>query len=126
MGLLKASFLLFALNLLDGLLTIFWVRTGVATEANALMAGLLDIGDAPFLAVKILMGGLTVAVVALWGNRKVARYGLSLALGAYLGLMVIHGLTGLSAVGYGPEMVLQFFYGDLSLLANTASAATLI
>ena len=118
MGLLRASFLLFALNLLDGLLTVVWVRAGVATEGNALMAGLLDIGDAPFLAVKILMGGLTVAVIALWGNRKIARYGLSVALGAYLGLMIIHALTGLSAIGYGPDVVLQFLSGDLSFLNN--------
>lgn len=121
MGLLQASFLLFGLNLLDGLLTIVWVRTGVATEANVLMAGLLDIGDTPFLAVKIVMGALTVAVIALWGNRKVARYGLSVALGAYLGLMIIHFATGLAAVGYSPEIVLQFFYGDLSVLKHTPS-----
>ncbi len=118
MGLLQASFLLFGLNLLDGLLTIVWVRSGVATEANALMAGLLDIGDAPFLAVKIGMGALTVAVIAMWGNRKVARYGLSVALGAYLGLMIIHFVTALAAVGYGPEVVLQFLSGDLSFLNN--------
>jgi hypothetical protein len=122
MGLLRASFLLFALNLLDGLLTIIWVRAGIATEANALMAGLLDIGDAPFLAVKILMGGLTVAVIALWGNRKVARYGLSVALGAYLGLMIIHGLTALSAIGYGPEVVMQLLSGDLSFLNNPSGS----
>jgi hypothetical protein len=97
MDLLQASFLLFGLNLLDALLTIVWVRNGMATEANVLMASLLDIGDLPFLAVKIAMGGLTVAVIALWGNRKVARYGLSIALGAYIGLMFIHLATGLSA-----------------------------
>ena len=120
MGLLRASFLLFGLNLLDALLTLVWVRAGVATEANFLMANLLDIGDAPFLAVKILMGGLTVAVIALWGNRKVARYGLSVALGAYLGLMIIHIATGLTAAGYGPEMVLQYF-GGLSYLGHTSN-----
>ena len=99
MGLLHASYLLFGLNLLDGLLTIFWVRSGVTTEGNALMATLLDAGDTPFLVVKILMGAVTVAVIALWGNRKVARYGLSIALGAYLGLMFIHIATGLIAFG---------------------------
>jgi hypothetical protein len=120
MGLLRASFLLFGLNLLDALLTLVWVRAGVTTEGNFLMANLLDIGDAPFLAVKILMGGLTVAVIALWGNRRVARYGLSIALGAYLGLMVIHLATGLSAIGYGPEMVLQYLDG-LSYLNHSSN-----
>jgi len=121
MGLLRASFLLFGLNLLDALLTLVWVRAGVATEANFLMANLIDIGDAPFLAVKILMGGLTVAVIALWGNRKIARYGLSVALGAYLGLMIIHIATGLSAVGYGPEIVLQYLDG-LSYISHPANS----
>lgn len=38
MNLFRQSFLLFSLNLLDALLTIVWVRNGVATEANYLMA----------------------------------------------------------------------------------------
>ena len=56
MPLATPAFLLFALNLLDALLTIVWVRSGVATEGNQLMASLLDIGNGPFLAVKIAMG----------------------------------------------------------------------
>jgi hypothetical protein len=39
--------LLFALNFLDAVLTIYWVRNGFATEGNHLMATLLDIGDRP-------------------------------------------------------------------------------
>lgn len=109
MPLLKASLLLFGLNLLDALLTLVWVRSGVATEGNALMASLLEIGDTPFLAVKIAIGALTVFVISMWGHKSVARYGLSVALGAYLGLMVIHFATGMAAFGYDPVVVLNYF-----------------
>lgn len=123
MGLLRASFLLFGLNLLDALLTIAWIRNGIATEGNALMATLLEIGDVPFLAVKIAIGALTVLVVALWGNRRVARYGLSVALGAYLGLMVIHLATGMAAVGYDPVYVLHYF-DSISYIGATVNTLT--
>lgn len=100
MQLLASTFLLFALNLLDALLTIVWVRSGVATEGNQLMASLLDIGNGPFLGVKIAIGTVTAIVLFKWGNRRLARYGLAVALAVYLGLMGIHLFTGLSAFGY--------------------------
>ena len=59
MQLLAPTFLLFVLNLLDALLTVVWVRAGVATEGNQLMASLLDIGNVPFLGVKIAIGFVT-------------------------------------------------------------------
>src|SRR3712207_7389179 len=50
------SLLLFLLNWLDAQLTILWVRGGHATEGNGLMAYLLDLGNAPFLCTKLLVG----------------------------------------------------------------------
>lgn len=100
MHLLAPTFLLFALNLLDALLTIVWVRSGVATEGNQLMASLLDIGNAPFLGVKIAIGAFAAVVLYRWGSRPLARYGLIMVLAIYLGLMGIHLFTGLSAFGY--------------------------
>ena len=100
MQLLAPTVLLFALNLLDALLTIVWVRTGVATEGNQLMASLLDIGNGPFLTTKIAIGAVTAIVLFKWGNRPLAKYGLAIALAVYIGLMGIHLFTGLSAVGY--------------------------
>lgn len=99
MQLLAPTFLLFALNLLDALLTIVWVRSGVATEGNQLMARLLDIGDGPFLIVKVAIGLAAAMVLVKWGSRPLARYGLAIALAVYLGLMGIHLFTGLSAFG---------------------------
>src|SRR5262245_2526501 len=100
MPLTRPTILLFGLNLLDALLTIVWVRSGVATESNQLMAVLLDIGNFPFLAVKIAIGVVAAITLYRWGNRPLARYGLAFALAVYIGLMGIHLFTGLSAFGY--------------------------
>jgi len=100
MQLIAPTVLLFALNLLDALLTIIWVRSGVATEGNQLMAGLLDIGNGPFLAVKIAIGAVAAIVLFRWGNRPLARYGLAVALAVYIGLLGVHIFTGLAALGY--------------------------
>lgn len=99
MPLFQQTILLFALNFLDAVLTIFWVRNGFATEGNKLMATLLDIGDIPFLAVKVAVGAVAAIVLWRFGNLRLAKYGLTLALIIYIGLMGIHFLTGLSAVG---------------------------
>lgn len=99
MTLAEATILLFALNLIDALLTIMWVRTGIATEGNQLMAALLDIGNGPFLAVKVAMGTVVALVILRSGSRPLARYGVSVALAVYIGLMGIHLFTGLAALG---------------------------
>ncbi len=100
MQLISPVLLLFTLNLLDAILTIVWVRSGVATEGNQLMASLLDIGNGPFLGVKIAIGTIAGLVLCKWGNRPLARYGLAVTIAVYLGLMGIHFFTGLSAFGY--------------------------
>jgi len=107
MQLLAPTFLLFALNLLDALLTIVWVRNGVATEGNQLMAQLLEIGDGTFLGVKIAIGAVTALVLYKWGDRRLAKYGLAVALALYIGLMGIHLFTGLSAVGYLSDTTIE-------------------
>lgn len=109
MPILPWTILLFTLNLADALLTLYWVRNGFATEGNQLMARLLDLGDAPFLMVKILMGAIAMLVLSRWSNLKVAQYGLTGALAIYLGLMGVHLFTGLSAFGYISENFLVKF-----------------
>ena len=97
--LIAPTVLLFGLNVLDALLTVLWVRTGVATEGNQLMASLLDIGNGPFLGVKIAIGAITAFVLYRWGSRPLARYGLAVVLAVYIGLMGVHLFTGLTAFG---------------------------
>lgn len=101
--------LLFALNLIDALLTIYWVRNGFASEGNALMASLLDMGNTPFLIVKVAIGAVTAMVLWHWRNLRIAQYGLTLALTVYIGLMAVHFVTGLSAFGYISEVDIKNF-----------------
>src|SRR5215213_10226817 len=100
MPLFHQTFLLFALNFFDAVLTIYWVRNGFASEGNQLMAGLLDMGNAPFLMVKIAVGAIAAIVLWRWRDLRIAKYGLTLALIVYVGLMGVHFVTGLSAFGY--------------------------
>lgn len=111
MPLFHQTFLLFALNFIDAVLTIYWVRNGYATEGNHLMATLLDIGDLPFLAVKIAIGAVTAVVLWRWRKKRLAKYGLAVVLVLYIGLMGIHFVTGLSAFGYFSDA----FVNDLSV-----------
>ena len=118
MHLFRETFLLFSLNLLDAMLTIVWVRNGVATEGNHLMARLLDSGDFPFLMTKIAIGAVTALVILRWGNLPLARHGLTVALAVYIGLMGVHVVTGLSAFGVISKQGMH----DLTLLANSLFA----
>lgn len=102
----KAS-LLFALNLLDALLTIVWVRNGVATEGNFLMAKLLEMGDLTFLAVKLAIGTFAAFIFLVGSETKLARYGLTVALALYISLMGIHVITGLSGLGMISEATIE-------------------
>ena len=116
MQLFAPVLLLFALNLLDALQTIVWVRSGVATEGNQMMAALLDIGNGPFLGVKIIIGLIAAFVLYRWGSRPLARYGLAIALAVYIGLMGVHIFTGLAAFGIVSNTTIQNvsdFHGQL-------------
>ena len=100
MNLFRESFLLFSLNLLDALLTIIWVRNGVATEGNLVMARLLEVGDLTFLMAKMAIGTFAgLVLLPFGGERRLGKYGITFPLIVYISLMGIHALTGLSAVG---------------------------
>ena len=110
----QQAILLFLLNFFDAVLTIFWVRNGFATEGNTLMSNLLDIGDSPFLAVKLAMGAVTAFVLWRWKDFKLAKYGLIFSLIIYIGLMAVHFITGLSAAG----LLSDTFLTDVSVWTN--------
>lgn len=96
----RSVFLLFALNIVDAVITIIWVRNGWAPEGNFLMATVLDFGEAPFMAFKLGMGIVT-AVVLLYGSQyRLAQIGARLGLVAYSFAIVSHVLTGFAVLGY--------------------------
>ena len=115
MSVLAKSILLFCLNLIDAQLTVVWVRTNVATEGNGLMARLLDLGYAPFITVKVLVGAFAAYILYRCSQYKIARRGLMLALGLYVGLMFVHAVTGMSALGWHEP---ENFIAHLSNLPN--------
>ncbi len=119
MSALSKSILLFALNWLDAQLTIIWVRAQLATEGNGLMAHLLEMGNAPFLATKLLIGAFAAYVLYRCSHLKLARRGMTLALAIYFGIMIVHAATGMSALGWHAPETLIAYVGDLqsSLLA---------
>ncbi len=119
MPLYRQAIFLFTLNFLDAVFTLYWVRNGFASEGNFLMATLLDMGNAHFLAVKIAVGTITVIVLWNWRHLKLAKFGLGLALFLYVGLMGIHFFTGLSASGLISEALIN----DVSVWSNTIFAS---
>lgn len=78
------------------------------------MASLLDIGDMPFLLVKIAVGAVTSIVLWRWRNLRLAKYGLAFALVIYIGLMGVHFITGLSAFGF----ISDSFISEISRLSR--------
>jgi hypothetical protein len=101
MPIIQGTFLLFALNLLDALLTLVWVRSGVAAEGNQLMARTI-----------------TAVVLFRWGNMRLARLGLTVALAVYLGLMGVHIFTGLSAAGLVSNAMINDLTGTIAAVAE--------
>ena len=110
MSTFSKSILLFALNWLDAQLTILWVRGGVATEGNGLMAYLLDLGNTPFLLAKLTVGALVAFTFWRFSHVSLARRGLHFALCLYLTLMLVHAATGASALGWQPPEALATLF----------------
>ena len=110
MGTLSKSLLLFAMNWFDAQLTILWVRLDVASEGNGLMARVLSFGEGPFLGVKLVVGAFAAYVLYRCAHLPLAQRGMRLVLGIYVALMMIHVVTGFSALGWqAPETVVAYF-----------------
>jgi hypothetical protein len=109
-GALSKAILLFAMNWLDAQLTILWVRLNIATEGNGIMATLLDHSENSFLSVKLAIGALSAYILYRFAEIPIARRGMKLVLALYLVLMLVHVLTGFSALGWhAPAAVLTYF-----------------
>ena len=110
MGALSKALLLFVMNWLDAQLTILWLRLNVATEGNGLMASLLHHSESSFLSVKLVIGGLSAYILYRFAEIPVARRGMKIVLAIYLTLMIVHAVTGFSALGWeAPATVLSYF-----------------
>jgi hypothetical protein len=109
MGALAKSAVLFGLNWLDAQLTLFWVHSRLATEGNGLMSELLKAGDAPFLLVKVAIGAFAAYTLYRCSHLPLARRGMQLVLTVYVALMLVHAVTGMSALGWSrPEAMISY------------------
>ena len=113
MGALAKSITLFLMNWLDAQLTLIWVRSDIATEANNLMAQLLNIGDAPFLLTKLAIGAFASYVLYRCAHLTIARRGMKVVLSVYGALMLVHVATGLSALGWAEPLAMVTLVSEL-------------
>lgn len=113
MGKLSKSCLLFTLNWLDAQLTVLWIRLGVATEGNALMARILQHGDWAFVGAKLAIGAFAAVVLYRCAHLPIAKRGLNFVLGIYVVLMLVHVATGCVAMGWQTPIVVVEYLGSL-------------
>ena len=88
------------LNLADLVFTMLWVQTGVATEANVLLTGLVERNFVTFALTKMML--VSLGVLLLWRQRRrpLATFGIGLSFVAYNGLFVYHlGIAALALDG---------------------------
>ena len=86
-GIVKA---VLVLNLLDAILTLFWVRADLAVEANTLVNELVNEHAVAFVLVKLLLVGMGSWL--LWQQRRspVAVVGIFVAFLAYYWILLYH------------------------------------
>ena len=64
------------------------------------MATILDLGEAPFMAIKLGMGLITASVLLYGSQYRLAQIGARLGLAAYSVAIVSHVLTVFAVSGY--------------------------
>lgn len=77
-------------NLLDALLTLVWIRTGCALEANLLMKDLAENRPVLFVAVKLLL--VSLGCLLLWRYQRLptALAGMFVVFLALYAVLVLH------------------------------------
>ena len=82
--------LIFIINAIDGLLTVVWVLSGQAEEANPLMADLLARSPAAFIIIKLVLVAMGSYLLWRYRRQRAAVIGLFLLFIAYYVLLVYH------------------------------------
>jgi hypothetical protein len=114
-GTLSKSCLLFVLNALDAQLTLLWIRLNVASEGNTLMARVIEHSEWTFLGAKLAIGAFAAYILYRCAHLPLARHGLTVVLGVYTVLMLIHVATGCVALGWQGPLIL---FGYIENLPN--------
>ena len=85
------------LNLADAVFTMWWVHAGIATEANVLLADLVERNAVLFALAKSTL--VSLGLLLLWRQRArpLASFGIALVFVAYNGLVLYHlGIAALT------------------------------
>jgi hypothetical protein len=85
-----AAGVVIVLNLLDAMFTIVYLQTGLATEANPLMDGVMSASPVLFMAAKLALVSLGVHLLWRFRNHRSARFGLFATSAAYTMLIGYH------------------------------------
>lgn len=88
-GPLPINIALLAIGLADLLTTIYWLRTGQATEMNPIMAGALRLSPVLFILVKVATLGAYVAVIEWYRRHRnplFAKFVSNITVASYIGI----------------------------------------
>lgn len=88
-GVFFVLLLVLTLNVADAFYTLVYLQRG-GQEANPIVQQLLDLGMAPFVAVKCLVIGIAVCLLCVCKNFRYAQLGLKIAVGSYSLLALYH------------------------------------
>ena len=91
------AILVVVLNIIDAVMTILYVRAGLASEANPLMAAALNHSALAFLVLKLSLVVLCVSFLWRLRHQRFAVWGLAFTSAAYSALLVYH-LTALPSL----------------------------
>jgi hypothetical protein len=96
-GVVKA---VLVMNMLDAVLTLLWVRAGLAREANPLLDELVSGNAVLFVLVKLSLVGMGSWLLWRWRSRPVAVVGIFAAFLAYYAILVEHVSYASGLVGW--------------------------
>ena len=81
---------IYILSVIDGVLTIFWVLSDLAEEANPLMDHLIMQDPVLFMLVKIVLVALGVTLLWRLRARPLALLGIFTCFGIYCSILIHH------------------------------------
>lgn len=96
--------IIFILNAIDGVLTVFWVFSGSASEANPIMDHLIEVDPVVFMTVKLVLVALGSYLLWRVRHKRAAVVAIFVLFMVYYGILVVHTYA-FSALVYPGEVI---------------------
>ena len=77
------------------------------------MARILEHGELTFLGAKLAIGAFAAYILYRCAHLRIAQHGLTVVLGIYVILMLVHVATGCVALGWHTPVVVLGYLGNL-------------